>query len=150
MKFQIIVQLFDSIRNEKNTTRTALLNGQHITNIYVQIINSEKWHCVTCSLVEAGSRDLLSALAGPNDVVPPLVSCVSDTPVCLVACPPGCRSAPETVSCIATHPTYHSDCSAVVDIETIRSLSGTSSFSNDTVWFTAASTHACYNGDFGT
>jgi len=31
----------------------------------------------------------------------------------------------------------------------IRSSSGTSSFSNDTVRFTTASTHACYNGDFG-
>jgi len=31
----------------------------------------------------------------------------------------------------------------------IRPLSGTSSFSNDTVRLTAASTHACYNGDFG-
>ena len=31
----------------------------------------------------------------------------------------------------------------------IRSLSGTSSFSNDTVPFTAVSAHACYNGNFG-
>jgi len=31
----------------------------------------------------------------------------------------------------------------------IRSLSGTSSFSNDTVRFTAVSAHVCYNGDFG-
>jgi len=29
----------------------------------------------------------------------------------------------------------------------IRSLSGTSSFSNDTVRFTAVSAHACYNGN---
>ena len=31
----------------------------------------------------------------------------------------------------------------------IRPLSGTSSFSNDTVRFTAVSAHACYNGNFG-
>ena len=36
-----------------------------------------------------------------------------------------------------------------LSICTIRPLSGTSSFSNDTVRFTAVSTHACYNGDFG-
>ena len=35
------------------------------------------------------------------------------------------------------------------DATAIRSSSGTSSFSNDTVRFTAVSTHACYNGEFG-
>jgi len=31
----------------------------------------------------------------------------------------------------------------------MRSLSGTSSFSNDTVRFMAVYAHSCYNGDFG-